>query len=605
MITTMEGITKPVYQIARELSQNSRSGLTVRFLSKKLELPQEEIEYLVDVNHKLLYTDITKIKLPAEGANALKRIAEGLGNRGDVEALFQKVKALSAHDFRILEEHLGVDGPSTKKGVAEYILDNHYRHPDSVVEYIATGKFSPTAREVFDIVWQSKTGVMPAAKIRAAHGGPEYDVEQALWELFRGMGLFEMFRFDNEDRLVRMVGILAEVRHWRDTQSKAKRKKTTLKQQKGALGSVQSRELSMTDRICQLIASISARPARLRGDGELFREDARRLSEIVDEDYEPSLSTCLWAAEGVGWLVRVDNELRAGELEALVDIEHFERHRMLFEWLCSRGDEGVSRRAVAEVLDAMKPGSWYRTMDFIEYALQRREEQDEYILKSRGGHYAYVSPGSAANADRALARSLEETLFWLGAIEKCADGPDNYFRVTEIGRALLSGALNPALSERFAKAGREIVVQPNFDIVVPTQDMDPLLTVPLDQFATRQSTGNVSVYLLSKESFTQALQEGHDVDAFVEYLVSHNRGGSLPSNVMHTLEDWRGGLRRVRLRTIHVLETDDPLVMADLQHRRKFKKYFQTLDPHKIMGYGNVSKAELAKLLEKDGFIVE
>jgi len=592
MITTMEGITKPVYQIARELSQNSRSGLTVRFLSKKLELPQEEIEYLVDVNHKLLYTDITKIKLPAEGANALKRIAEGLGNRGDVEALFQKVKALSAHDFRILEEHLGVDGPSTKKGVAEYILDNHYRHPDSVVEYIATGKFSPTAREVFDIVWQSKTGVMPAAKIRAAHGGPEYDVEQALWELFRGMGLFEMFRFDNEDRLVRMVGILAEVRHWRDTQSKAKRKKTTLKQQKGALGSVQSRELSMTDRICQLIASISARPARLRGDGELFREDARRLSEIVDEDYEPSLSTCLWAAEGVGWLVRVD-------------IEHFERHRMLFEWLCSRGDEGVSRRAVAEVLDAMKPGSWYRTMDFIEYALQRREEQDEYILKSRGGHYAYVSPGSAANADRALARSLEETLFWLGAIEKCADGPDNYFRVTEIGRALLSGALNPALSERFAKAGREIVVQPNFDIVVPTQDMDPLLTVPLDQFATRQSTGNVSVYLLSKESFTQALQEGHDVDAFVEYLVSHNRGGSLPSKVMHTLEGWRGGLRRVPLRTIPVLETDDPLVMADLQHRRKFKKYFQTLDPHKIMGYGNVSKAELAKLLEKDGFIVE
>ena len=96
MITTMEGISKPVYRIARELSQNSRSGLTVRFLSKKLELPQEEIEYLVDVNHKLLYTDLTKIKLPAEGVNAVKRISEGLENLGDVPALFQDKVALGA-----------------------------------------------------------------------------------------------------------------------------------------------------------------------------------------------------------------------------------------------------------------------------------------------------------------------------------------------------------------------------------------------------------------------------------------------------------------------------------------------------------------------------
>ena len=93
---------------ARELSQNSRSGLTVRFLSKKLELPQEEIEYLVDVNHKLLYTDLTKIKLPAEGVNAVKRISEGLENLGDIPALFRKIKSLSVHDFRLLEEQLGL-----------------------------------------------------------------------------------------------------------------------------------------------------------------------------------------------------------------------------------------------------------------------------------------------------------------------------------------------------------------------------------------------------------------------------------------------------------------------------------------------------------------
>lgn len=605
MITTMEGISKPVYRIARELSQNSRSGLTIRFLSKKLELPQEEIEYLVDVNHKLLYTDLTKIKLPAEGVNAVKRISEGLENLGDAPALFRKIKSLSAHDFRLLEEQLGLTAAGTKKGVAQHILDNFYNHPDSVVEYVASHGFSPTAREVFDVVWQSKEGILPTARIRALHGGTEFEVEQALWELFRGAALFEMFRFDAEERAIRMGGLLSEIRQWRETRSKYRRKKTTLKALRTPPGHVSSRALDMTDALCHLIATIAAKPARVRGDGELFREDLRRLSDTVDEDHEPSLSTCLWAAEGVEWLAHVDNELHAPDLEDLLDVEHFDRHRLLFDWIMSTGNEGTSRRLLANALETMKSGMWYPILDFVKFVMQIRDEQDRSILKSQGGHYAYVSPGSAANADRVLLRSLDETLFWLGVIAKCSDGEETYFQVTDIGRSLLTGLDDPDLQKRFAKKGKEIVVQPNFDIVVPTQDMDPLLTVPLDQFALRQSTGKATVYLLSKESFTQGLQDGHDGDAFIEYLVSHNRGGTLPANVMTTLEDWRGGLRRVRLRTIQVLETDDPLVMADLQHRRKFKKFFMKIDPHKLMTYQNVTKAELGKQLEKDGFIVE
>ena len=604
MITTIEGISKPVYRIARELSQNSRSGLTVRFLSKKLELPQEEIEYLVDVNHKLLYTDLTKIKLPAEGVNAVKRISEGLENLGDVPALFRKIKSLSAHDFRLLEEQLGLTAAGTKKGVAQYIIDTFYKHPDSVVEYVATHGFSPTAREVFDIVWQSKEGILPAAKIRALHGGSEFEIEQALWELFRGAGLFEMFRFDAEERAIRMGGLLSEIRQWRETQSKNKRKKAKLKGIRTVAGYVSSRGLDMTDSICHLISAIAAKPARVRGDGELFREDLRRLSDTVDEEQEPSLSTCLWAAEGAKWLAHVDNELHAPDLEELVDVDHFDRHRLLFDWMMSTGNEGTSRRILTDALDDMKSEMWYASLEFARFVMQVRDEQERSVLKSLGGHYAYVSPGSAANSDKTLARSLDETLFWLGVVEKCSDGDETYFRVTDIGRSLLAGSDDPALSEQYAKKGKEIVVQPNFDIVVPTQDMDPLLTVPLDQFALRQSTGKATVYLLTKESFTQGLQDGHDGDAFVEYLISHNRGGILPGNVMTTLDDWRGGLRHVRLRTIHVLETDDPLVMADLQHRRKFKKFFRPVDAHKVMTYHNVSKAELGKQLEKEGFIV-
>ena len=603
MIVSLEGINRAVYRIAFELAQNSRSGLTVRFLAKKLELPQEEIEYLIDVHHKLLYTDLTKIKLPSEGNTAVKRITEGLECHGDVPSLFQKLKQLSTHDFCRLEEQIDIDLGS-KKAVGEYIVEHYYKHPDSIMEYVATHEFSETAQEIFDIIWQSKDGIMPIANIRAAHGGTEFDIEQALWELFRGMALFEMFRYDAEDRLVRSAGLLTELRHWRAHQSKSRKDSTALEALTESPGIEKNRRLQMTEQLCQLVATIAAKPVRLRGDGELFKEDLRRLSDIISEEANPSLNACLWAAEGIGWLVRVDNELCAGELDALIKIEHIDRHKILYNWLSSTGDEKTSKRLLSDILEGIAPDTWYKTDDFIQYTIEKHEEHDPPVLKMKNGLHGYVSPGAASNMETILGRSLEESLHWLGIIEHASDGLDDFLSITKLGWKLLAKEdLNP-LRAHYAKANREIIVQPNFDIVVPTQDMDTLLTVPLDQFANRQSTGQATVYLLSKESFTQALQEGHDGDAFIDFLLTYNREESLPRNVLMTLEDWRGGLRRVKLKTITVLEIEEHLVMADLQHRRKFKKFLSPIDPNRYIQYEN-DPTDLIKQLEKDGFIIE
>ena len=604
MIISMEGINRAVYSIAYELSQNSRSGLTVRFLSKKLEIPQEEVEYLVDVNHKLLYTDLTKIRLPNEGMTAVKRITDGLENHGDIPSLFQTLKRLSSHDYRRLEEQIGVD-LGTKKATGEHIIENFYRHPDSVMQYVATHGFSETAREVFDIIWQSKDGIMPVSKIRAAHGGTEFDVEQALWELFRGIAAFEMFRYDAEDRLVRMAGLLTELRQWRSDQTSKKKESKGLKPLKGSPGTAYNRELQLTEKLCQLVATVAAKPVRLRGDGELFKEDLRRLSDTVPEDSAPSLTASLWTAEGVGWLVRHDNELHAGELEDLIKVDYVDRHKNVFDWLTATGDEPVSSSLIVESLENLKPKAWYKIEDFIEHCINIHEQLDPPILKLQNGSHQYLSSGTASNIGELLERSMEESLHWLGVIERSSDGFDDYMRITPLGEALLLNKDLAPLKTQYAKANREIIVQPNFDIVVPTQDMDTLLTVPLDQFTVRQSTGQATVYLMTKEAFTQALQEGHDGDAFVGFLLAYNRNGALPPNVMTTLEDWRGGLRRVRITTIDVLEIDDHLVMADLQHRRKFNKFLTPLDPDKYILYHDTNTSELGKLLEKDGFIVE
>ncbi len=61
----------------------------------------------------------------------------------------------------------------------------------------------------------------------------------------------------------------------------------------------------------------------------------------------------------------------------------------------------------------------------------------------------------------------------------------------------------------------------------------------------------------------------------------------------------------MRLRTVHVIDCDDPLVMADVQHRRRLSKNLNPIDPRHTVAYKGISKAELTKALEKDGFVVE
>lgn len=605
LLASLEGISRTTYRIARELANNSRSGLTVRFLSKKLDVPEEEVEYLLDINHRLMFTDLTKVKVVPEGHQAVRRIAEGLENHGDVPSMIARIKGLDPHDFRRLEERLGADQPLTKKGAAELLLENYYRHPDSVVHYVATRGFSATAREVFDVLWQSRDGVMSVSQIRAQHGGSEYEVEQALWELFQGFACFEMFRFDAEDRLVRVAGLLSEIRHLRKHSEDAHAGVARLRSVKGHVDARMARDLALSETICRLTASVAGRPARMRGDGELFREDRRRLEEICGDEDEPSLNTCLWIGAGVGWLATVDNTLLAQNLEPVIAMTRTERHRVVFDWMMKRPEEAAARQALESILEEIKPDAWYKTLDAVSFAMTHSEDQARPVLRASGAHYEYINPAAALRNENKLARALEESLFWLGVVERGICDGESCFRITPLGEVLLRGKPESTAAQRYREFTAELVVQPNFDIVVPIQDMDPLLTVPLDQFGVRISVGQVAVYSLTKESFVQAVQNGHNASAFIDFLMRHNRGHSLPSNVMATLEDWGGAIKRVRIKTYHVIESDDPLVMADLVHRRKFAKFFETIDAHKTVRYDGMARADLEKALEKEGFIVE
>ena len=49
-------------------------------------------------------------------------------------SLFRKVKQLSPHDFRLLEEQLEIERPGAKKAVVEEMITRHYDYPEAIVE---------------------------------------------------------------------------------------------------------------------------------------------------------------------------------------------------------------------------------------------------------------------------------------------------------------------------------------------------------------------------------------------------------------------------------------------------------------------------------------
>lgn len=603
LLASLEGLSRAAFLLAKELSQASRAGLTPRFLSRKLDLPIEEVEYLVDVNHKLLYADLTKIRLAPEGFQAVKRILGGLESHGDVPALCRKLRSLPDQDLQRIEERLGLDAPS-KKELQERFLAQVYGQPESVTHYVASRGLSSRAREVFDCLWQSREGIMTIIQLHAVQGGSEYDIEQALWELLQGGACFEIFRFDSEDRLVRAVALLKELRDYRRTQAERERSGTkSLRPVRGTVDVIHSTGLSFSECICRLTAAIAAHPVRLRNDGELFREDRRRLEAICSDDDDPSLSICLWAAQGLGWLAQVDNTLHAGAIDDIIGMDRVQRHRLLYKWLAAYGADTSSYALIERALCELKHGTWYRVMEFINSIKLLADESHAPQLRHAGAHYEYVSPSISDRLDARAARALDETYYWLGAIERSECDGEPCFRVTELGAALLTDEYPPTLLERYPARTCSFVVQPNFEIVASVEDMDPLMTAPLEMFADRISEGQVLVYRLSRDAFVRAMQEGRHADNFIAFLLDHSRNG-LPENVRVTLRDWCGTAKAVRLRTYHVIEADDPLVIAELEHNNQWQEHIEPVEGHKALRYHGVSKTQIKRLLEKDGYIV-
>lgn len=610
LLASMEGMSRTAFLIVQELSQAGRSGLTPALLAKKLEIPQEEVEYFVDVHHGVMYTNLTRICLSSGGLGLARRVQGGLASRGDASFLLEHVRALGDAALQRLEERLGLDGSASKTALALAVLHLLYKTPATIETHIRTGAYSPLARSIFQRLLESDTGSIRMETLRHEFAAGSTALEAALQELISDYVLFEKFRFDDEGFLYRSFSLLQELRDFLFSGNDERPAAADMPPpHKGVIEEQRSEGMCFTDLLGRITAAIAARPCRIRkgstsldSDAALFKEDRARLEEIISEDHDPPLRAFMDAAYQLGWIKNTDNLCVVCDVAPLLEFSLLERHRLVVRRLTGgqhASDYGLLIRASA----TMQPEQWYSIHDFARFALSQDDSTGTYALRRTDTGYAYVAPQPARMRYETLCRLLSQHLTWLGLVERCYCDGEACFRVSALGRRLFSDPPSAGHAEGYSVSSGTLVVQPNFEIMAALEQMDPLRTIPLHIFAETDGKGSVGVFRLTRERFMRALQQGHDPAAFLAFLKENSRS-PLPENVVITLEDWLRSAKRIRLRTYHVIESDDPMVIAELAHHRKWNGHFTAVNEKKLLRYEGLTRQALEEELEKDGYII-
>lgn len=144
---------------------------------------------------------------------------------------------------------------------------------------------------------------------------------------------------------------------------------------------------------------------------------------------------------------------------------------------------------------------------------------------------------------------IEELLFsWAlpsRLVEAAEDGEGWWFRLSDVGRWLLSGGPEPNL-ERPHHQG--LVVQPNTDMIVYRQTLTPAVISKLSRFATWKMLGQACTLGLTAESVYRGLEAGLTLADILGTLQKHSPHG-VPANVGDLIRQWAGQRERITIHT--------------------------------------------------------
>lgn len=265
------------------------------------------------------------------------------------------------------------------------------------------------------------------------------------------------------------------------------------------------------------------------------------------------------------------------------------------------------RQILVRFLRRIEPGVWYDIM-YLPFLAR-----NTYLSRLDGlavdEHFAARGASAGGGSDDlqrmawGLVSWVRRRLYLLGLVDLGYDraGRPVALRLTRIGARLLGLVEPESESPRLGN----LVVTPDFEVVLFPSGDDAALIHDLDRFSDRAHQGDVRHFRMTEASVKRALVEGMSLRRVIETLELNART-PVPQNVLVSLRDWSHQAGLLTLSKDFVLRGRDPELVRKLVQDPGVKGHVRrVLDEHSVQLKAGRSVARLRSLLRELGYLIE
>jgi hypothetical protein len=324
--------------------------------------------------------------------------------------------------------------------------------------------------------------------------------------------------------------------------------------------------------VSAFLGAVRRTPVRMTREGDVHRAARKRIEEgFVSQESALAGAPEVWAhiraaadrlglvaTDAEGFLVTRDEADRWAALPLDQKIAGLYRHALEGPGPRGRSLHVLELRGIVADLLREEPSRWWAGDDlFVAARLRYLATLDARRIKDRyrDRHFGAFATGRESLPDLLADVRVPwlRTLHLLGVVDVALRGDEPVaVRLSALGARLLG-----ATTGGESGSARPLLVAPDFEIVVlPEGDVTDVVHA-LDAWAPRVRTGDVAHYRLTKESVEAAVAEGRPVTELVSLLEARARG-SVPRNVVVTLEGWAAGVVFATLERGVVMRLDRP-----------------------------------------------
>ena len=142
------------------------------------------------------------------------------------------------------------------------------------------------------------------------------------------------------------------------------------------------------------------------------------------------------------------------------------------------------------------------------------------------------------------------------------------FKLTPLGAHVLGENKNYVYDKAEEDSG--IIIQPNYEIVVQEGSLKDVHSIFLDKFAEKVSDDVVRIYKLSFKAMVTAMDNKIPIEEIIDYMKEFSVN-DIPQNVMLSLEQWEKDSKKIKIRKVTLIETEDQYLMEELKSYKAIK----------------------------------